>query len=285
MNNPLVTIGMPCYNVEPFIAFAINSILKQTYQNFELIITDDGSTDGTLDVIRQIKDERIILVSDGENHGISYRLNQQISIAKGEFFVRMDGDDIMFPDRVEKEIDFLANHPGLDVVGSHAVIIDDSNRIIGYRGDPSHNNIGAVKAIKSSVFIHPTVAGRMEFFRKYLYDETLCGVEDKDLWFRGLVGGSKYQVLDDPVMFYRDPLRFKLSTYLYRQKVSRLQIKKRWNLIKNKNVALRCFMGTYFKSFMAYLAVKLSIDDMLIGRRNIQCPSIEKYESVLKSLI
>lgn len=284
MNAPLVTIGIPCYNVGKFIRYSIKSVLCQTYQNFELIITDDGSTDDTLNVIRQFKDERIVIVADGENHGISYRLNQQISMAKGDFFVRMDGDDIMFPDRIEKEIEYLIVHPELDIVGSHAVIIDDSNHIIGYRGDSS-DTIDTVKAIKSSVFIHPTVAGRMEFFRKYLYDETLCGVEDKDLWFRGLVGGGKYQIIDDPLMFYRDPLQFKLSTYLYRQKVSRIQINKRWNLIIDKNAAVRCFVGTYFRSFMAFLAVVLSIDDKFIRRRNMQCPSIEKYESVLESLI
>lgn len=82
---PLVTIGIPCYNVEQFIGFAVKSVLAQTYTNFELIITDDGSTDHTVDEIRKIQDSRIKFIVDGENHGISFRLNQQIDMAKGDF--------------------------------------------------------------------------------------------------------------------------------------------------------------------------------------------------------
>ena len=82
MNTPLVTIGIPVYNCKDYIALAVKSVLNQTYTNFELIITDDGSTDGTLDILKQFEDPRIILIVDGENHGISYRLNQQIDLAK-----------------------------------------------------------------------------------------------------------------------------------------------------------------------------------------------------------
>ena len=127
MNTPLVTIGIPCYNVGRFIALSIKSVLAQTYTNFELIITDDGSTDNTVDEIRKFNDSRIIMIVDGENHGISYRLNQQIDMAKGYIFIRMDGDDIMFPNRVEKQVKYLQEHPNIDVVGTGAVIIDDEN--------------------------------------------------------------------------------------------------------------------------------------------------------------
>ena len=82
IKEPLVTIGIPCYNVGKFISLSIKSVLMQTYTNFELIITDDGSTDNTVEEIRKFKDPRIKIIVDGENHGISYRLNQQIDMAK-----------------------------------------------------------------------------------------------------------------------------------------------------------------------------------------------------------
>ena len=122
---PLVTIGIPCYNVGRFIALSIRSVLMQTYTNFELIITDDGSTDNTVDEIRKFNDSRIKLSVDGENCGISYRLNQQIDMAKGNIFIRMDGDDIMFPNRVEEQVKYLQEHPNVDVIGAGAVIIDE----------------------------------------------------------------------------------------------------------------------------------------------------------------
>lgn len=133
MENMFVTIGIPCYNVGRFIALSIKSVLAQTYTNFELIITDDGSTDNTIEEIRKFNDSRIKLIVDGENHGISYRLNQQIDMAKGDFFIRMDGDDIMFPNRVEEQVRFLYSHPNVDVVGSSIVVVDDETKIIGFR--------------------------------------------------------------------------------------------------------------------------------------------------------
>ncbi len=130
MKEPLITIGIPVYNCESFIALAVRSVLDQTYKNFELIITDDGSKDKTVDILHHFDDPRIIIISDGENHGIVYRLNQQIKLAKGKYFVRMDGDDIMFPDRIERQVAFLETHKEVDVVGGSAVIIGDDNEIL-----------------------------------------------------------------------------------------------------------------------------------------------------------
>ena len=223
MEKPFVTVGLPCYNVEKFISWAVKSVLAQSYTNFELIITDDGSVDRTLDILRGIRDERIILVADGENHGISYRLNQQISMAKGDIFIRMDGDDIMFPDRIEKQVNYLMEHPNVDVIGASAIIIDDSNQIIGQRLSKDILPTKPEKVINNNPFIHPTIAGRIAFFKKYHYDEELNGVEDKDLWCRGVVF-SCYQNIKAPLLFYRDPLQFKIYTYIYRKKQGRKQV-------------------------------------------------------------
>src|SRR5690606_13478656 len=103
-DNVFVTMGMPVYNAEKFIKMAINSVLQQSHRNFELIITDDGSTDQSMDIVESFNDSRIVLIKDSNNKGISHRLNQQIDLAKGKYFLRMDSDDIMFPDRIEKEI-------------------------------------------------------------------------------------------------------------------------------------------------------------------------------------
>lgn len=275
---PLVTIGIPCYNVEQFIGFAVKSVLAQTYTNFELIITDDGSKDHTVDEIRKIQDSRIKLIVDGENHGISFRLNQQIDMAKGDFFIRMDGDDIMFPVRVERQLKYLMEYPHIDVVGSGAVIIDDDNEIIGYRQDCVTQN-KPEDVINNPVFIHPTVCGRVSFFRKYKYDVELCGVEDKDLWCRG-IQDSTYAILQEPLMFYRDPLKFKLSTYLSRKRKGCLQILKRWHLFKSKRPAIKYVFDSIVKSIGACILCKIGKESRFIANRN-QKINNEKYYTIL----
>lgn len=281
-NDVFVTIGIPVYNVGLFIEHTLKSVLNQTYTNFELIITDDGSTDNTVDVIRSFNDPRIHLIVDGQNHGISYRLNQQIDLAKGKYFVRMDGDDLMFPDRVEKQVRYLEEHPNVDVVGAGAVIIDDDNHIIGMR----NNKISCRKpidAIKSIPFIHPTVAGKIEFFKRHKYDEKLSGVEDKDLWCRGLVD-SVYDMMPESLLFYRDPLKFKLKTYLSRKQKGRKQAMLRWNLFSEKMPAIKYIADSYIKSVGARVLSKLGAESRFIAKRNVNADEASKYYPILQSI-
>ena len=282
METPLVTIGIPCYNVGRFIALSIKSVLAQTYTNFELIITDDGSGDNTVEEIKKIRDPRIKLIVDGENHGISYRLNQQIDMARGDIFVRMDGDDLMFPERVEKQVKYLLEHPEVDVVGSGAVIIDDGNKIIGLRQKPINLNIPE-DAINGTSFIHPTVTARLVFFKRHGYAEDLCGVEDKDLWCRGLKD-SKYAVILEPLMFYRDPLKFKLATYLSRKKKGIIQIKKRWNLFEHKKTAIEYVVDSFAKIIGAYILCKMGKESRFIAKRNDEIVNKEYYNSILSKI-
>lgn len=280
---PLVTIGIPCYNVGRFIALSIRSVLMQTYTNFELIITDDGSTDNTVDEIRKFNDSRIKLSVDGENCGISYRLNQQIDMAKGNIFIRMDGDDIMFPNRVEEQVKYLQEHPNVDVIGAGAVIIDDDNTIIGLRqGGISVKN--PEDAINNSVFIHPTVAGRLSFFKKYKYDEELSGVEDKDLWCRGLQD-SIFEFIQEPLIFYRDPLKFKLSTYLSRKKKGRMQVLKRWSLFRDKRPAVKYILDSYAKCIGAYILCKIGKESRFIAQRNEEVKDKHPYKEILCGIL
>lgn len=280
---PFVTIGIPCYNVGRFIGFAIKSVLSQTYTNFELIITDDGSTDNTVEEIRKFQDPRIKLFVDGENHGISYRLNQQIDLAKGDIFVRMDGDDLMFPDRVEKQVKYLEEHPYVDVVGSGAVIIDDNNQIIGMR----QSQVTQKKpedALNNTVFMHPTTCGKISFFRKYKYDEELCGVEDNDLWCRGLPD-SIFAIMQEPLLFYRDPLRFKLSTYINRKRKGCKQVFRHWRLWKDKGLAIKFVFDCIMKCVGAYLLCKMRKESRFIAQRNSSVTNKEQMCSKLNEIL
>jgi Glycosyltransferases involved in cell wall biogenesis len=282
MVEPLVTIGIPVYNCERFIALAVKSVQNQSYQNFELIITDDGSKDKTVEILREFNDPRIRLIVDGENHGISYRLNQQIDLARGKYFCRMDGDDVMFPDRLERQVAYLESHTGVDVVGSSAVVIGDENEIIGSRYYSDKGD-----AIPCEGFIHPTVMGKTEYFLKYHYRDEVKGVEDVDLWTRSR-GQSTFICLNLPTMFYRDPLKFKLKTYTFRQKQYRkgLQIWKKEGMITS-GYYWKQLIDTYLRSYMAHIMTLLKQDDKLISKRNqIIAKSLETfYSKVLNSIL
>lgn len=280
---PFVTIGIPVFNVGRFIGMTLKSVLNQSYTNFELIITDDGSTDNTVEVIRSFDDPRIKLIVDGENHGISYRLNQQIDLAKGKYFVRMDGDDLMFPDRVEKQVRYLEEHPDVDVVGAGAVIIDDDNKIIGLR----QSSITAKKPediINNTPFIHPSVCGKIDFFRKYRYDERLNGVEDNDLWLRGF-NSCKYAMINQSLIFYRDPLKFKLRTYVKRKWKGCKKVILRWKLFDDKNPAIEYFIFAFIKSLTALTLCALNKDNLFIAKRNSKVMGCEYYQKILDEIL
>lgn len=279
---PLVTIGIPVYNVGRFIGLSLKSVLQQSYTNFELIITDDGSTDNTVEVIRSFNDPRITLIVDGENHGISYRLNQQIDLAKGKYFVRMDGDDLMFPDRVEKQVNYLEEHPDVDVVGAGAVVIDDDNNIIGLR----QSTITVKKPediVNKTPFIHPTVCGKISFFQQYHYDERLSGVEDNDLWLRG-VANSRYEIIQFPLMFYRDPLKFKIKTYTRRKIMGIKKICIRWRLFQDKKPAIRYFFDALIKVVGSSVLYKLGKEDYFLYKRNSLSFDSLAYQKILNAL-
>ena len=266
MIKPVVTVGIPVYNCENFIALAVKSVLNQTFTNFELIITDDGSTDDTLKVLRQFNDSRISIIADGKNNGISYRLNQQINLAKGRYFCRMDGDDIMFPDRLERQVAYLESHQDVDVVGSPAVIIDDENEIIGTRGYLQNAQDGICES-----FIHPTVCGKIEFFKKYEYRDEVKGIEDADLWIRSR-RSSRFMKLNSPVLFYRDPLRLKLNVYLFRQQQYRKGLNSwlKQDLI-GKFDYMKLMLSTYLKSLLAISLSALGCERLMVKRRNKEC--------------
>lgn len=111
MSNPKVSVIMPAYNAEKFIEKTINSILNQTYTDFELLIIDDCSTDNTMDVVRRIKDNRIRIINNKTNQGIAKSRNIGLANAKGEYIALMDNDDLTVVDRFEKEVCYLENHP------------------------------------------------------------------------------------------------------------------------------------------------------------------------------
>lgn len=178
---------MSVYNSEKYLSEAIESVLNQTYRNFEFIIVNDGSQDNSLDIIQkyQNKDHRIILI-DRENKGLPYSLNEGISIARGEYIARMDADDICIPERFEKQLQYMQEH-NLDICGSFVETF--SNNLTQQYSYPINDTDIKFTLLFYCCLAHPSVLIRKEVFDKIQYNINYKQAQDYQLW----VDASKKQ--------------------------------------------------------------------------------------------
>lgn len=217
-----VSVIMGIYKMaskESIVKLAIDSILNQTYKDFEFIICDDGSDDGTYELVQNLikKDDRVILIRNEKNRGLAYSLNHCLSIAKGKYIARMDADDISMPNRFEKQVKFLDEHLEYAVVGCNMLYINE-NGIWG-------NRVLAEKPIKDSFlftspFAHPTVIMRKEILdllNGYKVEKITRRLEDYDLFMRLYANGYKgYNMQEFLYQFREDNDAFKRRAYKYR---------------------------------------------------------------------
>jgi len=206
--DPLITVAMPVYNAGSYLRLAVMSIVAQSYQNWELLIIDDKSTDSSLESIADIQDPRIrILVSDC-NQGLAARLNQAIDLAKGQFFARMDQDDISHPERFALQLQKLLSDPSLDLLGAQCITISNQNKIFGVLPPAeSHDDICA-RPWLGFYLPHPTWMGRIAWFREHRYATPgPYSCEDQELLLR-TYAVSHFHVLPQRLLAYRVRDRF-----------------------------------------------------------------------------
>ena len=246
MMDKLVSIGMSVYNCSKFVEDAIVSVLKQTYTNWELIIVNDGSTDDTLEKIKTFKDGRIKVFSDNENRGLPTRLNECIELSRGFYFARMDGDDIMMPNRLETQVNYLETHTDIDVVGSLAIMIDEKTKDFAKKTKYVPQSLNDVIS-SGSYFIHPTVMGHLGWFKQHKYDTEAYRVEDFELWVRTFES-SNFFISDDYLLFYREVM----TTYRSKYYQSYLSTKKVLQKYKDK-MPDSLYYSTVGKAYVKYL--------------------------------
>lgn len=197
MKEFLISVIIPVYNVEKYIAKALLSICNQTYSNLQIVVVDDCSTDNTYQIIREIarSDSRILLLKNEVNSKIVKTLNFALQYAKGDFIARMDGDDISSPERLEKQLNFLIKNPEYALVGSHVHTIDESDTIIGKLRLPiGHKKVEKVITYSSPV-LHIWLA-RSEIYKKLKGYREIPGAEDYDFLLRMSSEGFKFTNLD-----------------------------------------------------------------------------------------
>jgi glycosyltransferase involved in cell wall biosynthesis len=199
-HQPLITVLIPTYNCEQYIQEAVQSILDQTYTNFECIIIDDCSTDGTIDIIKRFDDPRINLIIKPKNSGYTNSLNSGLTIAKGKYIARMDGDDVSLPNRFEKQIEVLEQDEDLVVCGSIFRIIDTETIIFA----PEYHEDITIGLLKDSCIGHPTAMIKKSVLvdNNINYNIDFEPAEDYDLWVR-LSKIGKLHNLQEVLFMYR----------------------------------------------------------------------------------
>lgn len=202
MSTPLVSIAMPFYNAESTISASIRSILLQSHANWELLLCDDGSTDASPDLARTFDDPRIVVWGDRRRLQLGARLNECIEHARGPYMARMDADDIAYPQRLERQLRLLADHPEVDLTGGWAVLFADAGAPVGKRADPAAHGEIARWPLYSFKLIHPTFLGKTSWFRRYRYRPDAIRCEDHDLLFRACAR-SRFANLPEIVLGYR----------------------------------------------------------------------------------
>lgn len=196
---------MGVHNGASLVGSAIESIVLQTYDNWELIVVDDGSTDETLAVVKSwaSRDSRVCLLEHQVNLGLAASLNHAFSRARGELIARQDADDFSFPDRLRKQVSYLDAHPDVAVLGTGAEFVDENGTALKIGLMPEQHDDISSNIYRKSPFIHPSVMMRRTFLEPMGgYDPRLRRAEDIDLWTRGH-RNFIYHNLPEPLVRFR----------------------------------------------------------------------------------
>ena len=201
--NPEITVLMSVYNGEKYLHEAINSILNQTFEDYEFLIINDGSNDNTEEILQSYDDQRIRIVNNGKNIGLTKSLNKGLKIARGQYVARMDADDVSYPERLEMQYKHVNNDKNLAICASYHEEIDETGNLI----ETIKPNLEPEQLYYfltfSNRFLHSSVLMRKDIISKVGgYDESIKRTQDYDLWYR-VSRVAKINVIDKVLVKHR----------------------------------------------------------------------------------
>lgn len=203
MNTPKVSVLMSVYNGERYLGEAIDSILNQTFTDFEFVIIDDASTDSTAAILDSYPDARLVRLKNETNLGLTQSLNRGLAVVRGEYVARMDADDISLPERLAKQVNYLDTHPEVGVVGAQVNFIDTEGRSLGPVTYPTDPLLIDWTMLLSNRLWHPLAMFRRDLVQTLGgYNQDFAFAQDYDLWLR-LRQVAQIRLLPDFLLKYR----------------------------------------------------------------------------------
>lgn len=203
--SPKISVVMPVYNSSLYLKEAIDSVLVQTFKDFEFIIVDDGSTDNSFNIIKEYQDDRIRIYRF--DHDYISSLNKGMRLALGKYIVRMDSDDKMLPHRLQMQYDYMESHKEIVICGSWVQTFGTDENI--YKPDVEYSDI-ICNMITGNPICHPTVIMRADFLKshfynngKEIYDQSHIYAEDYHLWYSVISQGGKISNMNEVLLMYR----------------------------------------------------------------------------------
>lgn len=250
---PKISVIMPAYNAEKYIGLAIESIIDQTFTDWELIIVDDGSMDGTWQIINNYaqNDPRIIPLKNEVNLKLAKSLNKGIEVARGKYIARMDADDWSYPQRLMSQFNFMEEHEDVGIVGAAMHICSPSMEILSERHYPLNDFDIRKNIFYYNPFCHPVVLIRKDILNKCgLYNPAYNLVDDYELYFR--IGEySKFANLSEILHKYR--LNDTSMTSTGTKKMELMTIKTRYDYAKKYNMSLKASVFTLIQYLTIYI--------------------------------
>lgn len=264
---PLISVLLPAYNVAKYLPDAIDSILAQSFKDFELLILDDGSIDETPEIVSKFHDNRIKYIKQPVNLGLANNLNVGLSMAKGKYIARMDGDDISLPERFQIQFDFLEAHPDIDLCSCGLQMFGGGDKVWTREIDPEAIRI---TMLFYSPVLHPTAIWRRESFEKYklYYNQDAFPAEDYDLWSRAI---QNCKLVNIPHI-------------LYRYRIHDTQVTKTDDRVVQKEREIRI---NYLRNALPDMGENFYIDfvDRFISAKDISAANISKLRGLFLQLL
>ena len=285
---PLISIGISFHNNAETLGDAIRSVFAQTFQDWELILVDDHSSDNSLSIAQSVIDPRVRVYKRGAGKGFIYQLNRITKLVKGKYYARMDADDMMHPERISKQINYLESNGDICLVDSAMYSMDQQCNIKAIRNLNSLDYRPTI-LLGRGLLCHATVTGHADWFKRNPYDPKYLRAEDRELWCRTFKN-SHFGRIKEPLYFVREG-RVNVNNYLMSGKTERLIIKTYGPNLAGKREALKLITKSYMKCLAYKIFSLFGIHEILVDMRNRKLSNEEKLyaskviEEILVTLV
>lgn len=200
-NNPVVSVLVGVYNEEKYIEASLQSLLDQTFGDFEVIVVDDCSTDSSVEIVQLFDDPRVRLLENEENIGLTKSLNRALDAAEGRYVARQDADDLSYPSRLEREVAYLESHEDVALVGTGAYLIDGDGEIRQER--TVLETVSFDDLVAKNHIIHGSILARTDVFESVgRYDDLFRYSQDLDMWLR-IAEEHEIRNIPEPLYYFR----------------------------------------------------------------------------------